>query len=92
MGFPTRVTTIRQVGICRDADVVVNGDVATDRRANVIRQDVLAASRSAVDTCVDGTEEHRIQRHRRTGREGKANEVFVEFSRRRIIGREPAGW
>jgi hypothetical protein len=60
MGFPTRVAIVRQVSVRRDADVIVNRDITADRRANVVRQDVLAASRGAIDTCVDGTEEHRI--------------------------------
>lgn len=60
MGFSARVTTIRQIGVRRDADVVINSDIAADRRADVIRQDVLAASGSAIDTYVDSTEEHRV--------------------------------
>jgi hypothetical protein len=60
MGFPIGVTTVRQIGVCRDADVVVNGDIAADRRADVVRQDVLAASGSAIDACVDSAEKHRV--------------------------------
>jgi hypothetical protein len=60
IGFPIGVTTVRQIGVCRDADVIVDGDITADRRADVVRQDVLAASGSAIDTCVDGTEKHRV--------------------------------
>jgi hypothetical protein len=60
MGFPIGVITVRQISICRDADVVIDGDIAADRRADIVRQDVLAASGSAIDTCVDGAEKHRV--------------------------------
>jgi hypothetical protein len=60
VGFPIGVTTVRQISVYRDADVVVNGDIAADRRADVIRQDVLAASGSAINTCIDGAEKHRV--------------------------------
>jgi hypothetical protein len=60
VGFPTGVITVRQISVCRDADIVVNGDIAAHRRADVVRQDVLAASGSAINTCVDGAEKHRV--------------------------------
>jgi hypothetical protein len=92
MGFPTGVTTVRQIGVCRDVDIVVNGDIAADRRADIVRQDVLAASGSAIDTCVDGAEKHRVQRYRRTGRNVKTDRVFGRVGGKHVTGRGPAGW
>jgi hypothetical protein len=60
MGFPIGVITVRQIGVCRDADVVVDGDITADRRADVVRQDILAASGSTINTCVDSAEKHRV--------------------------------
>jgi len=92
MGFPTRVVIVRQIGVCRDADVVIDGDITADRGADVVRQDVLAASRSTIDTCVDSTEKHRVQRYRRTGRNVKTDRLFGRISGKHVTGRDPAGW
>jgi hypothetical protein len=91
IGFPIGVITVRQISVCRDADIVVNGDIAADRRADVVRQDVLPASGSAIDTCVDGTEKHRVQRYRRTGRNVKTDRVFGRVGGKHVTGRGPAG-
>jgi hypothetical protein len=60
MGFPTGVIIVRQISVYRDVDIVINGDITTDRRADVVRQDVLAASGSAINIYVDSTEKHRV--------------------------------
>jgi hypothetical protein len=60
MGFPIGVIIVRQISVYRDVDVIINSDITADRRADVVRQDILAASGSAIDTYVDGTEKHRV--------------------------------
>jgi hypothetical protein len=37
VGFPIGVIIVRQISVCRDADVVINGDITADRRADVVR-------------------------------------------------------
>ena len=67
MGFLTRVVAVGQVGVRRDADVVVDSDIAAKRRADVVQQDVLVEAGGPFDTCVDSAEEHRVQRDGQAG-------------------------